>query len=147
LLRWVFAHPTSKSTSALPRRCRGYFCSGAEYKRPGFCTGKQAMSCLQAFSACRPEAKPTQHKPSPDPYEVIKVPRLPDLSHMPTELQVFRDQCAAGKLAQPRFAGHCTPCAPAEQEVQWLATAHEGSLSQQAPQWCPQSLSGPFSPP
>eukprot|EP00197_Chlamydomonas_leiostraca_P014065 CAMPEP_0202880614 /NCGR_PEP_ID=MMETSP1391-20130828/35304_1 /ASSEMBLY_ACC=CAM_ASM_000867 /TAXON_ID=1034604 /ORGANISM="Chlamydomonas leiostraca, Strain SAG 11-49" /LENGTH=64 /DNA_ID=CAMNT_0049563143 /DNA_START=52 /DNA_END=243 /DNA_ORIENTATION=+ len=31
-----------------------------------------------------------------DPYEVIRIPMLPDLSRAPPELQAFRDQCAAG---------------------------------------------------
>ena len=33
----------------------------------------------------------------PDPYEVIRVPRLPDTRSIPPELQDFRDQCASGE--------------------------------------------------
>ncbi len=53
---------------------------------------------LLIFPCSAHQAQPAAEQPWKDPYEVIKMPQLPDLSRSPwgKELQVFREQCATG---------------------------------------------------
>lgn len=96
-----------------------------------------ASPTLFPVHTCRgTAAAQLQAHPTPkdkDPYEVIRIPMLPDLSRAPPELQAFRDQCAAGAplhIANPRLhstwstSGFCSyarhPCTSCH--LMWFTT-------------------------